>query len=247
MVAIEHSAVCRQEKREKLLKEKGEEWAGMPRAIEALAPPSAHSGPAASEILQWSPGASASASSSEEQTAHKPPAYTPEARSASATLYLGSSSAAKDSTWLFNAKIGFVLNCADDVKAPSELYDHLGVQWTQLSALKDVTSCDISPYFDSCIKTIGEKLSQGVSVLVHCAAGMSRSASIVIGFLISPEGRQMSLVDAVHHVRERRPLVYPNKGFFLALIRLEGTLWPDRPQSILPEMIELHEDCTLLE
>jgi protein-tyrosine phosphatase len=48
-------------------------------------------------------------------------------------------------------------------------------------------------------------------VLVHCFAGKSRSASIVIGWLMKNE--KMSYENALQYVRNYRPCVEPNLGF----------------------------------
>lgn len=53
------------------------------------------------------------------------------------------------------------------------------------------------------------------SVLVHCAAGQSRSVAIVVAFLIWHLG--MSFDDAMKHVKSRRLCACPNIGFVKAL------------------------------
>lgn len=60
------------------------------------------------------------------------------------------------------------------------------------------------------------------SVLVHCAAGVSRSAAVVMGFLLSHAG--LPLTHAALLVRLRRPSAYPNAGFWRTLMRFELTL-----------------------
>eukprot|EP00565_Helicotheca_tamesis_P002234 CAMPEP_0185733926 /NCGR_PEP_ID=MMETSP1171-20130828/20938_1 /TAXON_ID=374046 /ORGANISM="Helicotheca tamensis, Strain CCMP826" /LENGTH=220 /DNA_ID=CAMNT_0028403787 /DNA_START=150 /DNA_END=813 /DNA_ORIENTATION=- len=55
--------------------------------------------------------------------------------------------------------------------------------------------------------------------LVHCIQGVSRSSTIVIGYLVSREG--WSLRDALDHVRSLRPIVRPNRGFAGVLMELE--------------------------
>lgn len=48
-------------------------------------------------------------------------------------------------------------------------------------------------------------------VLVHCNAGVSRAAAIVIGFLMTSE--EISLASAFSLVKNARPSVCPNAGF----------------------------------
>ena len=56
-------------------------------------------------------------------------------------------------------------------------------------------------------------------VVVHCAAGDSRSATIVIGYLLMCA--KYELLPAFTMVRHNRPCVWPNNGFMKALIDLE--------------------------
>ncbi|KAI9005968.1 protein-tyrosine phosphatase-like protein, partial [Gaertneriomyces semiglobifer] len=56
-------------------------------------------------------------------------------------------------------------------------------------------------------------------VFVHCKAGRSRSATVVIAYLVVYGG--MSLKEAYEKVKQARPGVSPNLGFMLALLRIE--------------------------
>jgi len=53
---------------------------------------------------------------------------------------------------------------------------------------------------------------RGNKVLVHCMAGMSRSTTVVLAFLIAHE--KWSLKRAYHHSLCRRPMIFPNDGFW---------------------------------
>ncbi|XP_064174444.1 dual specificity protein phosphatase 13B-like isoform X3 [Anguilla rostrata] len=62
-------------------------------------------------------------------------------------------------------------------------------------------------------------------VLVHCAMGVSRSATLVLAFLMICEN--LTLVEAINAVRQHRDIC-PNAGFLSQLRRLERTLAWDR-------------------
>ncbi len=56
-------------------------------------------------------------------------------------------------------------------------------------------------------------------VLVHCYAGVSRSASVVIGYLMWKRG--WGFQRAYDHVRKARPCISPNYGFKMQLQQFE--------------------------
>lgn len=53
--------------------------------------------------------------------------------------------------------------------------------------------------------------SKGGVVLVHCNAGVSRAAAIIIGFLMYSEGLSFAMAFSV--VKNARPAICPNSGF----------------------------------
>lgn len=55
-------------------------------------------------------------------------------------------------------------------------------------------------------------------VLVHCSAGVSRSATVVIAYMMYSHG--MTLKQAYLYVKSMRPVIYPNKGFMKQLSNL---------------------------
>ena len=61
--------------------------------------------------------------------------------------------------------------------------------------------------------------SYGSKVLVHCVAGISRSSTICIHYLIRRE--KWTLKKAYMHVLKLRALIRPNIGFFKELRRVE--------------------------
>lgn len=62
-------------------------------------------------------------------------------------------------------------------------------------------------------------IAGGGKVLVHCAAGISRSATVVLAYLLLHVSS--SLLEAFNLLMSRRRIVWPNDGFMTALIALE--------------------------
>ena len=92
--------------------------------------------------------------------------------------------------------------------------------------LHDSPDANITQYFDKTYDFIDKHISKGENVLVHCMAGVSRSATIVLNYIIRKmyETNQVStcpckFVDQVlEFARTKRPVVNPNSGFMKQLL-----------------------------
>lgn len=85
--------------------------------------------------------------------------------------------------------------------------------------LQDTYDCDISLYFDE----IGALIDCEKSVLVNCAAGISRSSTIVISYLMKYHG--LKLKEALVGVRDKRNIICPNKRFLKYLFEYEKNIY----------------------
>ena len=71
--------------------------------------------------------------------------------------------------------------------------------------------------FEKAADVIADARSQGKRVLVHCAAGVSRSSTAVMAYMMLHEG--MGWADALEYLREGRPCVNPHPLLVRSLIR----------------------------
>lgn len=62
-------------------------------------------------------------------------------------------------------------------------------------------------------------------ILVHCAVGLSRSATLVLAYLMIRQN--MTLVEAIRTVKDHRGVI-PNRGFLRQLNGLDGILRDSR-------------------
>ena len=84
--------------------------------------------------------------------------------------------------------------------------------------IEDMSRQNIIQYFGECLNFIkGEE-----KILVHCMAGASRSATIVIAYLMWTE--KWKFEQALKYVQEKRPIVEPNEGFLKQLEIFEKLL-----------------------
>lgn len=85
--------------------------------------------------------------------------------------------------------------------------------------MADHPSAALDQHLDTVADAIEEVRLQGGRTLVHCLAGVSRSAAMVLGYLV--KHRAMPLAEAFALVRAARPMARPNSGFFRQLIDWE--------------------------
>lgn len=77
--------------------------------------------------------------------------------------------------------------------------------------IADLVDVDITVYFDECFAFIDSARNAGGCVLVHCMAGVSRSASIVIAYVMKKG--DVDFQEAFDSVKQQRPSIRPNDGF----------------------------------
>jgi hypothetical protein len=132
-------------------------------------------------------------------------------------LYLGAKGVTADREKLATMNIKYIIGVSED--PPPEYgkdmeYLHINIG--------DTPTDDISPYFGPSYDFIEQARLEGKGVLVHCTMGMSRSATLVLAYLI--RHNDMSLADAISYMKARRPVASPNPGFMTQLIQFEQTL-----------------------
>lgn len=68
---------------------------------------------------------------------------------------------------------------------------------------------------------------KGGTVLVHCEAGISRSPTICMAYLMKT--KQLRLKEAFDYIKQRRGVISPNFGFMGQLLQYESEILPSTP------------------
>jgi len=131
-------------------------------------------------------------------------------------LYLGSQDAAFNTTDLDLKKCHYILNVATGIEnGYPDRYIY------QTTPILDIEEVDITTEFPKCFEFIRKGIEHG-GVLVHCNAGVSRSASVVIGYLMNVH--KLTYQEAYEMTKKSKSDIRPNPGFVKALLRYEQTL-----------------------
>ncbi|XP_005104717.1 dual specificity protein phosphatase 12 [Aplysia californica] len=131
-------------------------------------------------------------------------------------LYLGPISSAKNEKDLRSKNITHVLSL---LQKPLHEAVRRNRTFKNLPAI-DIEGCNLLPLLSECFAFIDQARENHTGVLVHCQKGMSRSATVVIAYLMYKFN--LSLRAAREKVRSCRPIICPNAGFEQQLLRFEA-------------------------
>ncbi|XP_067143988.1 dual specificity protein phosphatase 19-like [Centruroides vittatus] len=132
-------------------------------------------------------------------------------------LILASQDVAQDLNILKSNNITHILNLA--YGQPNQFCSYF--TYKKLN-VRDDPEENIKQYFEECFNFIDSGLQNGCT-LVHCNAGVSRAATIVIGYLMSRQ--KMTLKEAYQCVKNARSSIKPNNGFMKQLKEYETELY----------------------
>jgi len=128
-------------------------------------------------------------------------------------LFVGSQDAAMNEEALKSKNITHVLNVATGIS-----YAHIdGITFCTIEIL-DLPETNLINYFPRIFAFIEKGMTAG-GILVHCNAGVSRSVSSIIGYLMS---KGKTYQEAYDLVKKARPSAQPNDGFKKQLMAYEA-------------------------
>lgn len=120
-------------------------------------------------------------------------------------LWIGNIETAFDEQFIKNAGINCIINLSQvKIKHPGDIHV-LNID------INDHPDSNIDFYFDLTYDLIDKY----ESVLVHCFAGVSRSSTIVLNYIMIKHG--LTFEDAYRYLKKHRSIVRPNSGFIKKL------------------------------
>ncbi|XP_059920441.1 dual specificity protein phosphatase 14 [Gadus macrocephalus] len=156
-------------------------------------------------------------------------------------LYLSNVRAASDASVLQRFNISCIINVSENKAShpcPGVDYVHIPVA--------DSPSTTLCDHFHRVADKIDLVCRSDGRTLVHCNAGVSRSATLCIAYLMKHHNN--SLLEAHGWVRSSRPIIRPNVGFWKQLIdyekELRGCTTVEMISSSIGEIPDLYEEET---
>ncbi|XP_057626161.1 dual specificity protein phosphatase 14-like [Chionomys nivalis] len=154
------------------------------------------------------------------------------------SLFLGRSSVASNQHLLQAQGITCIINATIEIP---------NYNWPQLEYVKvplaNIPHDPIRLYFDTVADKIHSVSKKHGATLVHCAAGVSHSATLCIAYLM--KFHNVCLLEAYKWVKARRPVIRPNVGFWKQLIDYENQLFGkstmqmiETPYGVFPDIYE---------
>ncbi|XP_037676715.1 dual specificity protein phosphatase 21 [Choloepus didactylus] len=154
------------------------------------------------------------------------------------SLYISNGAAANNQLMLSSSQITTVINVS--VEVVNTFYED--IQYIQVPVADTPSSC-LYDFFDPISDHIHSvEMKQG-RTLLHCAAGVSRSAALCLAYLM--KYHSMSLLNAHTWTKACRPIIRPNNGFWEQLIHYEFKLFSKNtvhmissPVGVIPDIYE---------
>jgi protein-tyrosine phosphatase len=128
-------------------------------------------------------------------------------------IYLGSQKSGVDVNQLFELNIKYVLILGKGMEGKFNQIIY------KIIEIDDSLEQSLSNYIREALDFISESQKNNSKILVHCVSGISRSASIVIAYMM--DKYKMNYDEAFTYVKTKRPTIRPNTNFIEQLNKLQ--------------------------
>jgi len=144
-------------------------------------------------------------------------------------IWLGNKRASENEKWLREKNITVVFNATKDIPFSTSIKKQYRIPVDD--NLQPVEIRNMTLWSHEAVYKLMMERNKGQNILVHCAAGMQRSAAIVGMYLIATRG--MSWEQAISYIQGIRPIAFrPGANFKDSLIEFDRSYHRD----ILPKL-----------
>ena len=124
-------------------------------------------------------------------------------------IYLSGICGANNLNKLKEYNITYIINCTKNKSENFQNITYMNIP------IDDTSNQNIEQYFDSSYNFIEYAVNNNHNILVHCFAGKSRSASILIAYFMKKNNWSYDL--SYQYLKEKRQIINPNNFFINAL------------------------------
>ena len=120
-------------------------------------------------------------------------------------VWLGNRFAAWDKQWLEEKKVRAIFNCTKDL----HFIDGINATRYRVPVHDNLEPAEINNmtlWSPEIAYKVLHEYNQGHTILIHCAAGMQRSAAVLTIFLITLTGESAPVL--MSHIRRKRPITF---------------------------------------
>lgn len=141
-------------------------------------------------------------------------------------LYLGNIDNVQSAKFIKDNNIKLIINAAIEVNVPihEDVSLIMNLQWYD-SMEQSIEFC----FLDYLANVINSYLKENKAVLVNCFAGISRSSTIVIAYMM--KYHNMTFDSAFNYVQSKRWFINPNPNFRIILKNYEQYLLDNKQRS----------------
>jgi len=158
-------------------------------------------------------------------------AHVPDAHEIVPGIWLGNARSSKDTKWLSHNNINVVFNATKDIPFLPSIKKQYRIPVHD--NLEPVEIRNMTLWSHEAIYKILKEHNEGNNILVHCAAGMQRSAALVAMYLIATTG--MSSQQAITYIQGIRSIAFrPSANFKDSIIEFDKSY----RREILPNLLE---------
>ena len=142
----------------------------------------------------------------------------PDAHNIVPGIWLGNRRAAVNDKWLAEKRITVVFNASKDLPFSTSIKKQYRIPVDDNLQAEEIRNMTL--WSHEILYYIMKEHNDGNTILIHCAAGMQRSATIMAMFLIAKRG--LSWNQAVQYVQDIRPIAFrPSINFKDSLISFD--------------------------
>ena len=149
-------------------------------------------------------------------------------------LWLGNKKASMNEEFIKNNGITVVFNCTKDLPFHSSIKRRYRVPVDDNLQPDEIRNLELWSY--EIVYKIKKEHNSGRNILVHCYAGMQRSAASIAMYLIATSS--MNADQAISYLKEKRPIAFfPASNFYDAIVGFQRSY----QKNILPVLMDSNE------